>query len=280
MRRKKWIWLMAVLIVFIGLAWWIVWGNTALMVSEYTVTSDRLPAGFSGFRIAQISDLHNAVFGENNEDVLMLLADTRPDIIVMTGDLVDANRTDLAVGLAFAKAAQNIAPTYYVTGNHEAGLASRKALLSDLADLGVTVLSNKSILLEQNGDCLLVMGLHDSNFFAGDAETIVRENLQVLKPQDETYTVLLAHRPEFFAVYEESSVDLVFSGHAHGGQVRLPILGGLYAPGQGVLPRYDAGLYTEGCTTMVVSRGLGNSRFPLRVNNRPEIVVVELKCAS
>ncbi len=250
------------------------------MVSEYTVTSDRLPAGFSGFRIAQISDLHNAVFGENNEDVLMLLADTRPDIIVMTGDLVDANRTDLAVGLAFAKAAQNIAPTYYVTGNHEAGLASRKALLSDLADLGVTVLSNKSILLEQNGDCLLVMGLHDSNFFAGDAETIVRENLQVLKPRDETYTVLLAHRPEFFAVYEESGVDLVFSGHAHGGQVRLPILGGLYAPGQGVLPRYDAGLYTEGCTTMVVSRGLGNSRFPLRVNNRPEIVVVELKCAS
>ncbi len=274
---KRWILLLVVLMILIGAGWWIVWGNTALTVSEYTITEEELPEAFSGFRIAQISDLHNAVFGENNEELIAMLADTHPDMIVITGDLVDATRPDLEVGLAFARAAQEIAPTYYVTGNHEAGLAARRDLLSGLEACGVMVLKNKRIEITRDNESLLLIGLQDANFMTGEPEEAAREVLTKLMGKDDDYTVLLSHRPELYDVYVSFGMDLVFSGHAHGGQFRLPFVGGLYAPGQGWLPRYDGGLFMEDDTTMVVSRGLGNSRFPFRVNNRPEIVVVELK---
>ncbi len=258
---------------------WIDWGNRTPMVSEYTVASNKLPEAFSGFRIAQISDLHNTEFGEGNKELLSLLAASEPDMIVLTGDLVDANRTDLDIAIAFSREAVEIAPTYYVTGNHEAGLSSRRALMSALEEVGVTVLKNKRVEIERDGEILTLIGLHDSGFTPGEPDEVIREALTKRMKEEDVYTVLLAHRPELFDVYAECGVDLVFSGHAHGGQFRLPLVGGLYAPTQGWFPAYDGGLYTEGDTTMVVSRGLGNSRFPFRINNRPEVVVVELKRA-
>ena len=273
-RKCRWIALPVILILLIGLVIWVSWSNTALEVTEFTVSDTEIPSRFDGFRIAQISDLHNASFGENNEELLSLLSSTESDIIVITGDLIDANRLDVEVGVSFCREAIKIAPVYYVTGNHEGGLSSRRSLLSSLEEVGVTVLKNKAVTLTRDNESITLLGVHDPNYTRG---SVMSDILGKLTKEVEGYTILLSHRPELFEDYVAGGIDLAFSGHAHGGQFRLPFVGGLYAPTQGWLPAYDGGLYTEGDTTMVVSRGLGNSRFPFRVGNRPEIVVVELR---
>lgn len=259
------------------------WENTALEVTEYTVIAPKLPNNFDGFRIAQVSDLHNDEFGVNNEVLLDLLREAAPDIIVITGDLADAYDTNIDIALRFAEQAVTIAPCYYVSGNHESSIVEYKALRAGLVAIGVTVLENQSIQLEKNGETVTLIGINDPGFrtnpLLGNAAAIVAEELEPLT-DGITYTILLSHRPEFFDLYAERSIDLVFSGHAHGGQFRLPFVGGLFAPGQGLFPEYDCGLYTRGDTTMVVSRGIGNSAFPLRFNNPPEIVVVTLTTSA
>ena len=261
------------------LAIWTLWNNTALEVNEYTLISNRLPDAFDGFRIAQISDLHNAEFGANNATLLAMLREAAPDIIVITGDLVDSYHTDIDIALRFTEKAAKIAPCYYVTGNHEARISEYPALKAGLEAAGVVILENKRIELEQNGETIALIGVDDPSFqtdyLMGDSAAVMSGVLQALT-NDNTYTVLLSHRPELFDTYVESGVDLVFSGHAHGGQFRLPFIGGLVAPNQGLFPEYDSGLYTNGFTNMLVSRGIGNSIIPIRFNNPPEIIIVEL----
>ena len=278
-RRKCLILLLAV--IGIVLIIWTLWGNTALQVNEITVTSDRIPSAFSGFRIAQVSDLHNAEFGEGNAELLQMLSECGPDIIVITGDLVDSSRTDIDVALAFAGEAAKIAPTYYVTGNHEVAISQYDLLKAGLETAGVIVLEDEAISLEYQGESIMLIGLSDPDAtikgdLFGEVPAMVSTKLRNLMDGDSGYTVLLSHRPELFETYVSSGVDLVLSGHAHGGQFRLPFVGGLIAPNQGLFPKYDAGLYTGGDTNMVVSRGIGNSIIPIRFHNRPEIVVVEL----
>ena len=247
------------------------------MVSRITISSSRIPPGFSGFRIAQVSDLHNAEFGNGNSKLLQIISETAPDAIVITGDLVDASHTNIDIAVDFAKAASQIAPVYYVTGNHEAALPQYNALKIGLESASVVVLEDTVIQLECNGDTLTLIGLSDPNFTTrSDVSSMVETKLNALSPDDSCYTILLSHRPELFDAYVSSGIDLVFSGHAHGGQFRLPLIGGLIAPNQGFFPKYDAGLYSEGKTNLVVSRGIGNSIIPLRFNNRPEVVLVEL----
>lgn len=262
---------------------WVLWENTALGVTEYMVSSDKLPESFDGFRIAQVSDLHNDEFGENNEVLLDLLWESEPDIIVITGDLADAYDTDIDIALRFAEQAVTVAPCYYITGNHESSIVEYKTLRAGLEAIGVTVLEDQRIQLEQSGETVTLIGLNDPGFRAdpllGNSAAVVSTALKNLAGGS-GYTILLAHRPEFFDIYVEYGADLVFSGHAHGGQFRLPFVGGLFAPGQGLFPEYDCGLYTQGDTTMVVSRGIGNSAFPLRFNNPPEIIVIELLSAQ
>lgn len=277
-RRKKIIGILFVLCVF--LAGWIAWGNTALMISELTIKNDKISSGFSGFRIAQISDLHNAEFGEDNEKLLSMLDECKPDIILITGDLIDSRRTDIDIGITFAEQAAMIAPTYYVTGNHEARIDEYEGLIKGLEQAGVQVLQNECVLLELSGEKLAIAGIEDPSFTTdylfGDSETVTKDILSELLDEN-IYTVLLAHRPELFDTYVDCEADLVFSGHAHGGQFRVPLIGGVVAPNQGLFPEYDAGLYSEEDTDMVVSRGIGNSILPFRINNRPEIVLVELQ---
>lgn len=271
---KKWLWVLGVLLV--ALIIWIVRGNRALEVNTWTVSGSKLPDAFSGFRIAQVSDLHNTEFGADNQKLLSLLADTAPDIIVITGDLIDSRRTDVDIALRFAASAMEIAPVYYVTGNHESRLETEFSQLEKgLKAAGVTVLRNESVILEQDGQQIQLLGMDDITFYSENAEHQFSENLKALK-DDELYTVLLSHKPNLLPLYAETGMDLVFSGHAHGGQFRLPWIGGILAPDQGFFPKYDSGLYTMENTTMMVSRGLGNSLFPFRVNNPPEIVVVQL----
>ena len=287
MSRKR-VWAVALALAGVALTalvLWLAWGNQALTVTRLTVVSQQLPAPFSGFRIAQVSDLHNAQFGPDNQDLLALLEVEHPDLILLTGDLVDSRRTDLEIAIAFGTRAAQIAPTYYVPGNHEARLSHQdlETLRQGLESGGVIVLENRSEPLERDGAYITLAGVYDPNFYTDylmNDSALVMDSLlsgQDLEQQD--YTVLLSHRPELLDTYAAHPVDLVFAGHAHGGQIRLPGIGGLAAPDQGLFPKYDAGLYTQEGTQMVVSRGLGNSIFPLRVNNRPELVLVELKAS-
>lgn len=276
---KKRIRILTCAVLLLALALWTLWGNTALEVNEYTITSGSLPDSFSGFRIAQVSDLHNAEFGKDNENLLTMLRKAAPDIIVITGDLVDSRDTNIGISLRFAAEVVKIAPCYYVTGNHEARISGYPALKTGLASAGVVVLENERIELDRNGETLALIGVNDPSFqtdyLMRDAAAVMSGVLNRLAGND-TYTILLSHRPELFETYVASGVDLVFTGHAHGGQFRLPFIGGLVAPNQGLFPEYDSGLYTEGSTNMLVSRGIGNSIIPIRFNNRPEIVVVTL----
>ena len=269
--------------VLLALIIWTVWGNTALMVSTVAISSSRIPPAFSGFRIAQVSDLHNAELGKDNSTLLRMLSESGPDIIVITGDLVDSAHTDIDTALSFAKEAVQIAPVYYVTGNHEARLTEYGRLRTGLETAGVTVLEDKTVWLERDGGKIMLIGLSDPDFTVkgdmfGEAPSMAGTKLESLAGSEGSYTILLSHRPELFETYADCGIGLVLSGHAHGGQF-LPLIGGLIAPNQGLFPKFDAGLYTDGSTNMVVSRGIGNSIIPFRFNNRPEIVLVEL-CAE
>lgn len=269
-----------ILVVLIG---WTLWGNTALEVNEYEIVSHRIPQGFDGFRIAQVSDLHNAEFGEGNGKLIEQLSQTDPDIIVITGDLIDSRHTDLNIALEFCREIMNIASVYYVSGNHEARVDEYSELKIGLAEAGVIVLETEKLELTSEGESITLIGLKDPSFrtdyLFGDAASVTQYALGELQNVSDGFTILFSHRPELFDTYVEAGVDLVFSGHAHGGQFRLPLIGGLVAPNQGFFPKYDAGLFCEGKTTMIVSRGVGNSIIPFRINNPPEIVAVELKSA-
>ena len=268
-------------ICLIVLTIWIVMTNTKLEITEYKIRLSSVPEAFDGFRIVQVSDLHNAEFGEKNSKLLKLLSETCPDVIVLTGDLIDSRNADVDIALTFAGKAVQIAPVYYVTGNHEARVAEYKELKNGLAEAGVTVLDNQKIRITRDGEPITLMGIDDPSFqtdyLFGDAEFVAQQTIISLQNDADSFTVLLSHRPELFDLYVDTGVNLVFSGHAHGGQFRLPFVGGLVAPNQGFFPKYDAGRFDKENTTMIVSRGVGNSIIPFRINNPPEIVVVELK---
>ena len=280
MNRKKRV-LFVVSFVLVILIVWTLWGNTALEVNEYEVVSDRIPQGFEGFRIAQVSDLHNAEFGEGNEKLIQLLSQTDPDVIVITGDLIDSRHTDIDIALDFARQAVKIAPVYYVSGNHEARVREYEDLKMGLAEAGVVILENQKVQISREGERITLVGIGDPSFqedyLFGDSESVARQAIDDLQNESDGYTILLSHRPELFDLYVDTGMDLVFSGPAHGGQFRLPFVGGLVAPNQGFFPKFHAGQFTEENTTMIVSRGVGNSIIPVRFNNRPEIVLVTLR---
>ena len=266
--------------IFLVLIVWTVWENTALERNTYTIHSPELPDVFDGYRIAQVSDLHNAEFGDRNQRLLEMLREAEPDMIAITGDLIDSRKTNIAVALAFAEEAVKIAPCYYVSGNHEARVSEYQDLKTSLEAAGVTVLDDARVEIEISGKSITIIGVNDPSFLAdyltSDAAVMDRK-LSELSSEDASFTILLSHRPELFDTYAAHDMDLVLTGHAHGGQFRLPLIGGLIAPNQGLFPKYDDGLYSEGNTNMIVSRGLGNSIIPFRFNNRPEVVLIELK---
>lgn len=281
-KKKKLIMILAIILSLLtAMIAWIVWGNQALQLNTYTVSSDTLPKAFDGYRIAHVSDLHNAEMGENNEDLLNMLTEAKPDIIAITGDLIDSRNTNVDIALQFAGEATKIAPCCYVTGNHEARVSEYDDLKNGLIELGITVLEDERTDLERDGKTITLIGVNDpsftSDYLFGDTESVMEEHLQKLTNENEGFTLLLSHRPELFETYVNNNVDIVLCGHAHGGQFRLPFLGGLAAPNQGFFPKYDAGSYTEGNTNMIVSRGIGNSIFPFRFNNRPEVILIELQ---
>jgi predicted MPP superfamily phosphohydrolase len=265
--KRALLWLLAAALLL-----WLLLTNLVLTVTPVEIVDPRLPQAFDGLRIALAADLHNHPWGSR---LTGLLRQQQPDLIAVCGDLIDSARTHTDTALAFVREAAAIAPVYYVTGNHEAW-ARQKApsFLADLAQAGAQVLTDEWVTLENAGQTLRIAGLRDPAY-GGSTSAALRHVLT-----DAPYTILLSHRPELFEQYVLHGAELVLAGHAHGGQFRLPWLGGLIAPDQGLLPRWTAGVYRRGNTAMVVSRGLGNSVIPLRIGNPPELVVVTLRCGS
>lgn len=281
-RKKRLLIILTSVILVLGvLVGLIAWGNKALMVTEITIESQKLPESFEGFKIAHVSDLHNDEFGKDNVKLISLIENCNPDIIAITGDIFDCHHTEVDVAIAFAEKASEIAPCYYVAGNHEQRVPEAyEKLLNSFEEIGITVLDNKEVKIERAEQSINVLGVSDPGFetdyLFGDTEYVLRTHLKEIATDNESFNLLLSHRPELFDVYEDFDLDLVLTGHAHGGQFRLPFVGGLYAPNQWLFPEYDAGLYTEDGTNMIVSRGIGNSLFPFRINNRPEVIMVTL----
>ncbi|MGN0520020.1 MAG: metallophosphoesterase [Candidatus Fimenecus sp.] len=247
----------------------VLWQNNDLTLTQYTAkTAKAVPEG--GLRIVQVSDLHNKAFGAQSEKLLSFVRAQNPDLILLTGDTVDSRRADINIALEFASAATEIAPVYFVSGNHENRLPKeeRERFYRELAACGVQLLNDETQTVSVRGCEIALVGLDDAHLADGTLQTLCAG-----LPEN-TLQILLAHEPQELANYAAAEVDFVFSGHTHGGQVRLPFVGGLAAPDQGLFPQYDAGEFTEQNTVLYISRGLGNSLFPVRVFNRPELVCV------
>lgn len=251
------------------------WQNNGLMVTRVDYVSAEIPGEFRDYRIAQVSDLHNKEFGKGNARLLDKLKKLQPDIIVVTGDLIDSGNTNIDVAVSCVRQMADIAPVCFVSGNHERNFGQYATLKGELLAAGAQVLDNSGFILEREGEQIALLGMADPAFLGSDSDFAL-ELAALADAYQGMFTILLSHRPEKMSVYAACDIDLVFAGHAHGGQFRLPLLGGLVAPNQGLFPKYTRGVYELEDTSMVVSRGLGNSIIPLRLFNRPELVLVVL----
>ena len=264
-----------------ALAGFLYWDNTALQTTRFDPTFSHLPGGFDGCRIVVLSDLHGAEFGQGNRDLFAAVAAEAPSYIFLLGDLEDKYRghqegypEEIARGLSA------IAPTYYVTGNHEWAIGGVPALKETLEANGVTVLSNQSVALERNGDTIVLAGIDDPNGYA-DQKTPEELAAEVYAAYGDPFWILLAHRNNRFAAqYSLLGADLVCAGHAHGGIIRLPFTDGLLSHDLDLFPSHTAGLYEANGACLFVTRGLGNSGPSFRVFNRPEIAVLTLHRAE
>ena len=283
--RKKYIKSAIVLLIVIALLLFCSYQNRHLETTYYTYKAEHLDAEFDGYRIVQISDLHNAKFGKDNQKLVDRIRECEPDMIVLTGDLVDSNHTNVDRAVQFVDEIVKICPVYYVTGNHEYWLEASEydELMSGLADAGVVILDDQVVEISRGDAKFRLVGLDDRSLSDGTLGTLLNdqagqkeETADNENSEKKEFTVVLAHEPQYLARYASAGVDLVLSGHAHGGQFRLPFVGGIVTPDQGFFPEYTAGEYYMDSTEMIVSRGLGNSVIPVRLFNYPEIVCVEL----
>lgn len=270
--HKKILILILIIIILIPFC---LYQNKHLVITTYTYESEKLGADLDGYRIVQISDLHNAEFGKENKKLLETIRSCSPDIIVITGDLVDSNHTNVERAVAFVKEAVKIAPVYYVTGNHEywLDLSENEQMMQGILAAGAYDLDDAAVRIEKGDSSFMLAGLDDQHL---SDETL--KNL--LQEQKNELSIVLAHEPQYLQNYANAGADLVLTGHAHGGQIRLPFVGGIVAPDQGFLPEYTSGKYNRADTEMIVSRGLGNSIIPVRLFNYPEVVCVELRCKN
>ena len=280
-RRRRFPIVLLILILLVGILLYD--GNTRIVTTEYELRYKNLPRQFDGFRIAVLSDVHAAVFGENNERLVAEVKAAEPDIIAITGDFIDGYEklsTDIQLEIAEALVTDltQIAPVYYITGNHDWDSGAIRPLLAMLDECGVQVLRNRYKLLESGGETIVLAGTDDPN---GPADMIKpREFVEkIVNVEGQRFIVMLEHRNNNLELYGELGVDLVLSGHAHGGLIRLPFTDGLIGQKRDWFPTYTNGVYANGDTNMLVSRGLGNHTGLPRFLNNPHLVVAVLRSA-
>ncbi len=229
-----------------------------------------------------VSDLHNKQFGRNQKKLVDVIEEANPDFIIITGDIIDSRLNDDRYALILLEKIVNLSKVYYVTGNHEWRSKRYGVLKKKMEDIGIHILSNDLTEMKKEKESIYLLGVDDPRRYSKRPKelTSFKANLKELvkKIPSDTFKILLSHRPEMISFYSTQDVDLVFSGHAHGGQIRLPVINGLFSPNQGFFPKYAEGVITQGNTKMIVSRGLGNTSIaPLRLFNRPEVIIVTLK---
>ena len=255
--------------------------NKKLKVRRTTLKFDKLPQAFDNFKIAQVSDIHCDKVGLSDLSFINKIKNFNPDMIVITGDILDSYNNNMDIAYNILSQLTIIAPCYFVSGNHELRLPKEYAELKNIMKkLNITYVHNSNLLITKNNESLNLVGVEDYNFFKNEDKLNHRANF--IKTLEELYSpnhfnILLSHRPEKFPIYADIKYDLIFSGHAHGGQWRIPFVGGIFSPSQGFFPKYTNGNYVLKNSTMIVSQGLGNSSFPIRINNRIELVLATLK---
>ncbi len=281
MKKKKILIILSAILLFVFSFYiYCYFENRIIDVEEITVTDEDLPNGFNGYRIVHISDFHNTEFKDGNADLIEIITENAPDIIVVTGDLISCYDVNVDKAMLLIDEIVKIAPVYYVNGNHEPRTDEYPLLVERLTLSGVKILNDEVITLERGGEKINLIGLEDP-FFSDTTgkynEEILDEKLNNLSLDESVYSILLTHRPEHIELYAQYNINLAFAGHAHGGQIRFPFLNGIIAPNQGFFPKYTSGLYTEGNTNLIVSRGLGNSSIPIRINNNPHLIIAILQ---
>lgn len=248
-----------------------------LEISRYEVASQKLPESFDGFKIVQLSDLHGAEFGEDGMELVEKVKELEPDIIALTGDFV-TDEGDLAAVKKLAGRLTELCPVYFVSGNHEFGSGLAIKVRNILERAGVKYLSNEYLTINRGDDEILLGGVEDPLAYADMlSPDELAQKMNDAAP--DAFKILLGHRNYWMTEYPELPVDLIFCGHAHGGLIRIPGVGGLIGTDRRLFPDFDAGQFNNGRYTLIVSRGLGNSVPIPRIFNRPEIVCVELSSA-
>ncbi|WP_339250934.1 metallophosphoesterase [Sporosarcina sp. FSL W8-0480] len=277
--KLKAILIILILILLVGL--YLYKENSSIGVTFHEIESLRLPTHFDNYRIVQLSDIHDSEFGEDNSKLVDKVKQLSPNAIFITGDFIDGNRYDLEKSLKIITQLQSVAPFFYVTGNHEVSTNDVEFIKTQLEQLGVHVLTNESLLIGDEVK-IAVGGIDDPLSSIQTEDQYVETALDIAfeNVPDDMFKMLLSHRPYELDRYVSRKIDLVFSGHAHGGQIRIPGIGGIIAPGQGWFPEFTSGIHEKSGTHLIISRGLGNSIVPIRVFNQPEIVVVTLKSLS
>lgn len=253
-----------------------------LVVNKYTIRSENLPSAFDGFTIVQITDLHCARFGEKQKDLLARIDRIAPDIVVLTGDIIDEKLLDFAPVEELVTGLAAKYPVYSIWGNHDRWLSRRdfKKLQEIYKSAGVTILNDESIEFSHNNAAIFLHGADDPPVWNRGDLAYVQEHGIAVSPTEDRFNLLLMHRANLFPALSDLGFDLVLSGHLHGGQIRIPYVAGLISPTREWFPKYSAGRFEENGTVMIVGRGLGNAISIPRIFNPPELVHIVLKTSE
>ena len=277
--------------IFILMYLYIKYNVNTLEVTKYVVENKKVPKEFDGYNIVQISDFHSKLFGENNKKLIQKIKSLNPDIVVVTGDLIDGENNNYNVALDFMKEISKLYRVYYIIGNHEQKSLIKKYkdeykdYFNKLHQIDFVNLDNNKVEIVKGDSNINLYGLtvpYSCYKYLFDNQETTSIDIDFLeeklgKVDREQFNILLAHTPFYFDEYEKWGADLTLCGHVHGGIVRLPLVGGLLSPDRKFFPKYDLGEYTKNKSTMIVSKGLGGSKVLIRVNCKPEIVNIKLK---
>lgn len=288
MNNQKGIKFIIFIILIIAFIIEIIVSNNVISVTEETVLYSKLPDSFYEFKILQLSDLHSKKFGKDSERLLNTIDKQLPDIIVMTGDMINTTDSDYNVIYSVATYLSQKYPVYYIVGNHEQSLKKEKLVevVDHLKELGVTVLDNEKATIELSGTKINLYGMWFNLRYYKDLTNDDTKYYKLGIEQMETilgeankneFNIVLTHNPVYFETYSKWGADLTLSGHMHGGMIRLPSIGGIFSPEKDWFPKYDSGVYSIGNNTLIVNRGLGNGTLGFRLFNRPEITAITFR---
>lgn len=272
--KLKWA-LLALTLILILSGVYAVMTQYKLEVSRYEVTSEKIPQAFKGYKIVHLSDLHGEAYGQDQKELIDLILAQSPDLVVVSGDTLDKHYDQWDNSLKVLKALADVVPVYLTTGNHEYFTRPDGRAEEALKRTGAVYLKNQTAVISKDGASINLSGIDDPWYFEepGSFESCAKT---LYADSSDSFSMLISHRPERQKLYADAGFDLTFSGHAHGGQVRLPFTQGLLAPNQGLFPKLTGGLHETDGKYLLISRGLGNpSKLP-RYFNRPEVVVISL----